>query len=302
VATNGTTVTLTEGANVNDSLEFVAYSSISLYAAEVPVIDDTNTDAVRYIALTNATSGSISSIRVASTELTFNPGTNTFTTGNIVGTNLNVTGISTLNNVIVGGATTALIVNGDARVTGILTVGTSSLTLNGINDRITIGTGLTITSTEITIGSFTIGNVTGVVTATSFNGSGAGLTNIPAGQLTGALPAIDGSALTGISASGSGVVIRDDGSPVGTATTIDFGANLSVSFASGIATITGSSGGSTLGIATAGGTVGTGVTLLDFRGSGTSTVTVSSGIATINIEGGGSSTPEISSVMMSMIF
>ena len=59
---------------------------------------------------------------------------------------------------------------------------------------------------------------------------------------------------------------------------------------------------STLGIATAGGSVGTGFTLLDFRGSSISTVTVSSGIATINIEGGGSSTPEISPVMMSMIF
>ena len=68
-------------------------------------------------------------------------------------------------------------------------------------------------------------NVTGVVTATSFNGnldasdlasgtipdarfpatlptaSGANLTNLPSSQLTGALPAIDGSALTGITAS-----------------------------------------------------------------------------------------------------
>ena len=56
-------------------------------------------------------------------------------------TNLNVTGIATVpvisgvttigSDVVVGGATTALVVNGDARVTGILTVGTSSLTLNG---------------------------------------------------------------------------------------------------------------------------------------------------------------------------
>jgi hypothetical protein len=42
-----------------------------------------------------------------------------------------------------------------------------------------------------------------------------------------------------------------------------------------------------VGIATAGGTVGTGATVIDFRGAGISTVTVSSGIATINIEGGG---------------
>lgn len=42
-----------------------------------------------------------------------------------------------------------------------------------------------------------------------------------------------------------------------------------------------------VGIATAGGTVGSGATLLDFRGAGISTVTVASGIATINITGGG---------------
>ena len=38
-----------------------------------------------------------------------------------------------------------------------------------------------------------------------------------------------------------------------------------------------------VGIRTAGGTVGTGATILDLRGAGISTVTVSSGIATINI-------------------
>ena len=43
-----------------------------------------------------------------------------------------------------------------------------------------------------------------------------------------------------------------------------------------------------IGIATAGGTVGIGVTLFDFRGPGISTVTVSSGIGTINITGGSS--------------
>ena len=43
-------------------------------------------------------------------------------------------------------------------------------------------------------------SIAGVVTATSFAGSGASLTNLPSAQLTGALPAIDGSNLTGISA------------------------------------------------------------------------------------------------------
>ena len=46
-------------------------------------------------------------------------------------------------------------------------------------------------------GNIKLGNA-GVITATSFSGSGANLTSIPAAQLTGALPALDGSALTGI--------------------------------------------------------------------------------------------------------
>ena len=71
-----------------------------------------------------------------------------------------------------------------------------------------------------------ISAVSGTLT---YFGSAAGLTNIPSGQLTGALPAIDGSALTGVI---SGV-----------------------------------------GINTAGGNVGYGVTLFDFRGAGISTIT-----------------------------
>ena len=44
--------------------------------------------------------------------------------------------------------------------------------------------------------------VTGTCTATTFSGSGASLTSLPAANLTGTLPAIDGSNLTGISAGG----------------------------------------------------------------------------------------------------
>ena len=40
----------------------------------------------------------------------------------------------------------------------------------------------------------------GVVTATSFSGAATGLTGVPGGQITGALAAVDGSALTGIPA------------------------------------------------------------------------------------------------------
>jgi len=84
----------------------------------------------------------------------------------------------------------------------------------------------------------------GIVTATSFSGSASGLTNIPAGQLTGALPALDGSALTGVVGSGSGVIVKDSGTVVGTAGTIDFGDNLTVSpISAGVVTVTGAAGG-----------------------------------------------------------
>ena len=61
--------------------------------------------------------------------------------------------------------------------------------------------------------------VTGVVSASGFVG--------------------DGSGLTGVTGSGSGIIVKDSGSAVGTAGTIDFGTNLSVSPASaGIVTVT----------------------------------------------------------------
>ena len=44
-------------------------------------------------------------------------------------------------------------------------------------------------------------NITGICTATSFSGSGASLTNLPAANLTGTLPAISGANLTNLNAS-----------------------------------------------------------------------------------------------------
>jgi len=47
-------------------------------------------------------------------------------------------GVSTLSNVVIGGATTEMVVTGDTRITGILTVGTGSVTINGITNRVGI--------------------------------------------------------------------------------------------------------------------------------------------------------------------
>ena len=82
-------------------------------------------------------------------------------------------------------------------------------------------------------------NMVGVVTATKFVG--------------------DGSLLTGVTASGTGVIIKHDGNTVGTAGTINFSTNLDVSAVSaGIVTITatgGGGGGSVSGINTISGVV-----------------------------------------------
>ena len=59
-----------------------------------------------------------------------------------------------------------------------------------------VGIGSTLPSSKLDVGGD--GKFTGVVTATAFHGSGANLTSLPAGQLTGALPAISGANLTGL--------------------------------------------------------------------------------------------------------
>lgn len=56
---------------------------------------------------------------------------------NLTSTNVSVTGVTTLGNTVVGGGTTQLVVNGNARITGILTIGTSSITLDGTQNKIT---------------------------------------------------------------------------------------------------------------------------------------------------------------------
>ena len=67
---------------------------------------------------------------------------------NLSGNNIANAGIITAGNVTIGAATTDLIVTGDARVTGILTVGTGSLTLDGPNNLVNVGTALTLGHTQ----------------------------------------------------------------------------------------------------------------------------------------------------------
>ena len=86
----------------------------------------------------------------------------------------NATGINTLGKVgigttnatntltvgAVGASGTSLFVHGDARVVGVLTVGSGSVTIDGSNNKVTVGTGITLDSASGI-------QVSGAITATS---------------------------------------------------------------------------------------------------------------------------------------
>ena len=74
---------------------------------------------------------------------------------------------------------------------------TNGLIISGVTTTsdIKVGTGATL---NVYGGAIYSGIITATTFSGSFTGSGANLTNIPAGQLTGSLPAIDGSNLTGV--------------------------------------------------------------------------------------------------------
>jgi len=97
--------------------------------------------------------------------------------------------------VTIGYGNTTLIVDGGARVLGILTVGTSSLTLDGTNNKVNVGTGVTVDATGYRVGGDTFLhatgaalpflNVAGVTTSTGgfMIGITSGATNITNGPI-----------------------------------------------------------------------------------------------------------------------
>ena len=143
------------------------------------------------------------------------------------GDNLDLTGNSIVNVV-------------DITASGNLSVG-GTLTYSDVKNVDSVGL---VTAREgIRIGGgSTVGPISGVVT---YFGDASGLTDIPAGNLTGALPAIDGSNLTGVI---SGVGISSDGTAIGFGVTfINFTGSgigtITTHAASGIGTIVVSGGG-----------------------------------------------------------
>ena len=179
----------------------------------------------------------------------------------------------------------------DITTSGNITIG-GTLTYEDVTNIDSLGIVTARTGIKVLAGGI---NAVGVVTATSFVGSASGLTSIPAGQLTGtvadarlttvsssklsgALPAIDGSALTGVI---SGVQVKENTTSKGTSiTSLDFVG----------ATVTASGAGSTITIASAGlnteALVSSGiVTTLNLTAAQDHKVTAS-GITTITVSGG----------------
>ena len=147
-----------------------------------------------------------------------------------------------------GSANTALIVEGHGRITGILTIGTGSITLDAANNKVNVGTGITLDAAAGTIEVYNTttekvstvvnpsgeANYTGIVTATGGVHVGTAATiyangNISCGIITATNFIGDGSGLTGVAntdnvvsttLSVSGVVTAIGGLYVGTAASI----------------------------------------------------------------------------------
>ena len=91
--------------------------------------------------------------------------------------------------------------NSEGRVVGVVTfngINAGSKATRGIiqihdDPNLTVNTGIVSITQSL--------NLTGIVTAASFSGSGIGLTSLPAAQLTGSLPAINAANLTNLSSS-----------------------------------------------------------------------------------------------------
>jgi len=139
-------------------------------------------------------------------------------------------GVSTFSNsVVVGGATTALFVDGNVRIVGVLTVGSGTVIIDGDNNTIGIGTAV-LNETQISTFTNLTGpsanfdgdiNVTGVVTATSFVGSGLNLTGIITSLVGYATEGYVDAAVAGFTTSGDLVGFVTSGALSGYTTTGD---------------------------------------------------------------------------------
>jgi hypothetical protein len=188
-ANNGATVALDDACFGGETVEFISYSpfgigvggtsiqGITILEEGTPVGGALQVTSLNFVGASVTAIGSGVGVTVYLSNYVSNSGIATYATTagiatvseGLTGTPNIEVGIVTATNVVIGGGTTQLIVNGDARVTGILTIGTSSITLDGANNTINVGSGVTIdgnagiiSATSIVVG----GNISvGVSTA-----------------------------------------------------------------------------------------------------------------------------------------
>ena len=262
-ATDGITIALTIPAENGDTIEAVAYKAFN--------VSDTNVTSAtgNFTVGQNLTvNGFISAGGSITGSEFYGDGANLTNVGVdtaiINTTQLSVSGVSTVTSL---NATTG-------SFTGNVSVG-GTLTYEDVTNVDSVGLVTARTGINVLAGGI---NAVGVVTATTFAGSGANLTNLPSAQLTGALPAISGAALTGLPA--SGVETKESGSSKGTSqTSLDFVG----------ATVTSSGAGSTItisaGISTAETSGSNSVVTLDLSNAQDHKITAT-GITTITCSGG----------------
>lgn len=203
-ANNGATVVLDDACFGGETVEFISYSpfgigiggtsiqGITVLEEGSPVGSPLQITSINFVGASVTAVGSgygvtvylsdyVASAGIATYANTAGIATYASTAGvatiaqGLTGTPNIEVGIITATNVIVGGATTQLIVTGDARVTGILAIGTSSIILDGSTNTIEIGGGIVLQGNEGTISA----------TSITINGetlSGAGVTYITAGS------------------------------------------------------------------------------------------------------------------------
>ena len=222
-ATDGASVTLTTGANADDTIEFQIFDDFRVADAMSSSGDQTLdgdltvTGTISGLtSVTGATIGIQSGGTVVGSARTFNfiGAGNTFavngdtidisiSSGGAAGLWANYdseTGVTTTNKVRI---------QSDLEVTGVTTTGTLAVSGVATAASSVVAGIITTNSTGIDAGA-------GIITATTFSGSGASLTNLNASQLasgtvadarlgtvsssklSGALPALDGSALTNL--------------------------------------------------------------------------------------------------------
>ena len=219
-ASDGSTIILTTNTNNGDVIEAVAYKALNISTSQIGInsggtLIKNNVDTLNFIGAGNtfkvsgttvdiAISGgstadvSTSSLVVAGLSTLGNVTAGVVTANQLSGSisgvagtfsgqvsagNLNVTGIVTSTQGFSGNVSgAAATFTGDVTIGGVLTyddvTNIDSLGLVTARNGLQVLAGITTLNGQVSAGNV---NVTGVVTATSFTGSGANLTNLPAG-------------------------------------------------------------------------------------------------------------------------